>query len=227
MTGDEKPSNYYSDIHTRVVLKEGDGKEQRTLLDLHDVDPDGLMKDQGMNDTFVGKVENTFRSLRREGIDMGTAPQGSFRSFQEQDSLYAKGRTRPGRKVTNAQGGESFHNYGVAADNAFYDEKGKITWPETGDYAKLWTRYGERAKQLAVEAKDKAEKRRAGKLDIKSDTLPSEGQPAADGAAGPRNCCHCVATRPVEIGPVHAQVVAADSAVVSAGAGVKVRGESS
>lgn len=151
MTGDEKPSNYYNDIHTRVVLKEGDGKDQRTLLDLHDVDPNGLLKDQGMNDTFVGKVENTFRSMRREGMDMGTAPQGSFRSFQEQDALYAKGRTRPGRKVTNAQGGESFHNYGVAADNAFYDEGGNITWPETGDYEKLWTRYGEHAKKQGLE----------------------------------------------------------------------------
>lgn len=151
MTGDKAASNYYTDIHTRVTLKEGEGKDQRTLLDLHDVDPGGLLADSNMNDTFVGKAEDTFRSLRREGLDMGTAPQGSFRSFEDQDKLYAKGRSKPGKRVTNARGGESFHNYGVAADIAFYDEAGTITWPETGDYQKLWTRYGEHAKKQGLE----------------------------------------------------------------------------
>lgn len=150
MTGDKEASNYYNDIHTRVLLKEGEGKDQRTLLNLHDVDPNGLLKNAGMNDTFVGKAEDTFRGLRHEGVDMGAAPQGSFRSFPEQDALYAKGRTRPGAKVTNARGGDSFHNYGVAADIAFYNENGGITWPEGGDYAKLWTRYGEQAKKQGL-----------------------------------------------------------------------------
>ena len=151
MTGDKTPSNYYNDIHARVLLKEGAGKDQRTLLDLHDADPNGLLTNAGMNNTFVGKADDTFRSLRHEGLDMGTAPQGSFRSFQEQDGLYAQGRTHPGKKVTNARGGESFHNYGVAADIAFYNETGNITWPEGGDYAKLWTRYGEHAKKQGLE----------------------------------------------------------------------------
>lgn len=39
-----------------------------------------------------------------------------FRSFKEQDDLYAIGRTKPGKKVTNARGGESYHNYGLAVD---------------------------------------------------------------------------------------------------------------
>jgi len=39
-----------------------------------------------------------------------------FRSFQEQDDLFAQGRTKPGRKVTNARGGQSNHNYGMAVD---------------------------------------------------------------------------------------------------------------
>lgn len=44
----------------------------------------------------------------------------------------------------------SFHNYGIAADLAFYNDAGQITWPEQGDYAKLWTRYGELAKQQGL-----------------------------------------------------------------------------
>lgn len=39
-----------------------------------------------------------------------------YRSFAEQDKLYAQGRTEPGMKVTNARGGYSQHNWGIAAD---------------------------------------------------------------------------------------------------------------
>lgn len=41
-----------------------------------------------------------------------------LRSYQEQDALYAQGRTTPGRIVTNARGGESWHNFGMAVDVA-------------------------------------------------------------------------------------------------------------
>ena len=38
------------------------------------------------------------------------------RSIGKQNELYAQGRTKPGEVVTNAKGGYSFHNYGVAFD---------------------------------------------------------------------------------------------------------------
>jgi peptidoglycan L-alanyl-D-glutamate endopeptidase CwlK len=38
------------------------------------------------------------------------------RTFAEQDALYRKGRDLPGPKVTNARGGASNHNFGVAWD---------------------------------------------------------------------------------------------------------------
>jgi len=40
----------------------------------------------------------------------------TLRDGAEQDRLYAQGRTTPGRKVTNARAGQSFHQYGVALD---------------------------------------------------------------------------------------------------------------
>lgn len=40
----------------------------------------------------------------------------TLRTFAEQDALYAQGRTTPGKIVTNAKGGQSFHNYGLAVD---------------------------------------------------------------------------------------------------------------
>jgi len=41
-----------------------------------------------------------------------------LRTIAEQDALYAQGRTKPGKIVTNAKGGSSFHNYGLAIDFA-------------------------------------------------------------------------------------------------------------
>ena len=38
------------------------------------------------------------------------------RTLAEQAALYAQGRTTPGRIVTNAQPGQSAHNYGCAID---------------------------------------------------------------------------------------------------------------
>lgn len=51
------------------------------------------------------------------------------RTWEEQDALYAQGRTKPGPIVTNARGGQSNHNFRIALDfgvfkNGIYmDEK--------------------------------------------------------------------------------------------------------
>jgi len=42
----------------------------------------------------------------------------TFRSWYEQDTLYAQGRTQPGAIVTDARGGDSYHNWGLAFDCA-------------------------------------------------------------------------------------------------------------
>lgn len=42
------------------------------------------------------------------------------RNFDEQNRLYAKGRTAAGVKVTNARGGYSNHNFGLAFDVGIY-----------------------------------------------------------------------------------------------------------
>lgn len=38
------------------------------------------------------------------------------RTYAQQNALYAKGRSKPGPKVTNARGGQSNHNFGHAVD---------------------------------------------------------------------------------------------------------------
>lgn len=51
-----------------------------------------------------------------------------YRSIEEQDRLYAQGRTEPGKIVTKAKGGQSWHNFGLAFDIGVLDSVGKIDW---------------------------------------------------------------------------------------------------
>jgi LysM repeat protein len=53
---------------------------------------------------------------------------GSLRTWAQQDALYASGRTKSGKVVTNARGGQSFHNFGLAFDILLLDASGKVTW---------------------------------------------------------------------------------------------------
>lgn len=76
-----------------------------------------------------GEVKNLIE--KAEAKLPGTAiriVQG-LRTFAEQDGLYAQGRTKPGSRVTNAKGGQSLHNYGLAIDFALlYDKDGNGTF---------------------------------------------------------------------------------------------------
>lgn len=51
-----------------------------------------------------------------------------YRSFEHQDALYNQGRTTEGQVVTNARGGESYHNYGLAIDFVLTDHYGNAYW---------------------------------------------------------------------------------------------------
>ncbi len=65
---------------------------------------------QEVHDAYM-HVNNT---LLGKGVRLRFAY--TLRTNGEQDELYAKGRTKPGNKVTNAKGGQSIHNYGLAKD---------------------------------------------------------------------------------------------------------------
>lgn len=65
----------------------------------------------------------------------------TYRDAAEQNRLYAIGRTTPGRKVTNAKAGQSFHNYRLAFD-VVPMRHGKPVWGTSGEDLKLWQRVG-------------------------------------------------------------------------------------
>ena len=75
-----------------------------------------------VKDAFVAFIIDAKELVGKEGLDYkiicGT------RSWEQQEALYAKGRTAPGPKVTNAKAGSSMHNFGLAIDCGVF--KGKV-----------------------------------------------------------------------------------------------------
>lgn len=57
--------------------------------------------------------------IRMEALEKPIYVVSTFRTAKEQDTLYHQGRASEGKIVTNAQGLESYHQYGLAFDVAF------------------------------------------------------------------------------------------------------------
>lgn len=70
----------------------------------------------------------------------------TLRSFETQAILYAQGRTAPGRIVTNARAGHSYHNYGLALDVVPTELLALPKWGDTVDCQArandLWSKVG-------------------------------------------------------------------------------------
>lgn len=58
----------------------------------------------------------------------------TLRTFEEQEALFAQGRSRPGKKVTNARGGASYHNYGLAFDICLIVDGKTASWDMKSDF---------------------------------------------------------------------------------------------
>lgn len=60
----------------------------------------------------------------------------AYATAAEQNALYAQGRTKPGKIVTNARAGYSMHNYGLALDFCLIIDGRSASWDMLGDYDK-------------------------------------------------------------------------------------------
>ena len=86
-------------------------------------------------ETLHPKLRNIALAAYNEAVastPVGVHPiitQG-YRTFDESNALYAKGRTAPGEIVTNAPAGKSYHNYGCALDFALVIN-GNTSWDQT------------------------------------------------------------------------------------------------
>ncbi len=73
--------------------------------------------------TLLPEVQPYARALvTKAGADGITIKVISgLRTYDEQNDLYAQGRTKPGKIVTNARGGFSNHNFGIAFDVGVFE----------------------------------------------------------------------------------------------------------
>lgn len=94
-------------------------------------------------------VENSYKRGVCIAITQG------YRSIEEQNELYAQGRTKPGKIVTNAKGGDSYHNYGLAIDFCLIINDKQYVWDIDGDFdgdkKADWMEVVEEAKKLGFE----------------------------------------------------------------------------
>jgi peptidoglycan L-alanyl-D-glutamate endopeptidase CwlK len=74
--------------------------------------------------TLLPEVQPYARALVTKAAGNGITIKviSGLRTYAEQDEIYAQGRTKPGPIVTNAPGGYSNHNFGIAFDIGVWEE---------------------------------------------------------------------------------------------------------
>ncbi len=92
---------------------------------------------------FRKKVKKMLVKAQKEGIELRVT--SAYRDCKEQNALYAKGRTKPGKVVTNAKCGKSSHNYKKAVDVVEF-RNGKALWTNPN-----WNRIGEIGESVGLE----------------------------------------------------------------------------
>ncbi len=80
------------------------------------------------------RVTALIEALATQGLTVEVV-QG-LRTFQEQNELFKQGRSKPGQIVTNAKGGQSNHNYGLAVDLCPF-VNGKPQWNDNNGFIRI------------------------------------------------------------------------------------------
>lgn len=88
--------------------------------------------------------EAFIKACDKQGIDVIIT--STYRDAESQNALYAQGRTLPGKIVTNAKAGQSFHNWRVAFDFVPV-VNGKAQWNDVATFNKC----GQIAENLGLE----------------------------------------------------------------------------
>ena len=97
-----------------------------------------------LNPKVAALCSEFINSCKKQNIDIIIT--STYRDADSQNALYAQGRTLPGKKVTNAKAGQSFHNWKVAFDFCPI-VNGKAVWNDVA----LYTKCGEIAESIGLE----------------------------------------------------------------------------
>lgn len=119
-------------------------------------DPEGNVNTpmpMGLHPVVEEKTNQLIQQASEKGISMVITDD--FRSAEDQDKLYEKGRSTEGTIVTYARGGESYHNFGLAVDFAIKVPSGDVIWDMTydgnGNKVADWTEIVSLSKDLGFE----------------------------------------------------------------------------
>jgi peptidoglycan L-alanyl-D-glutamate endopeptidase CwlK len=77
-------------------------------------DPRSEQNISTLHPTAQAAARRLLANLRAAGIEAKVI--SGTRTYEEQETLFRQGRTDPGKIVTNARGGHSNHNFGIAWD---------------------------------------------------------------------------------------------------------------
>ncbi|GGN99535.1 hypothetical protein GCM10010969_19720 [Saccharibacillus kuerlensis] len=121
----------------------------------------GFVPDETSEDSRIAGLHPEVRAKMDTLIEQAAAKEievvitSGFRSSEEQDRLYRQGRENSGNIVTNARGGQSYHNFGLAIDFALRDGSGNIVWDmemdRNGSGRSDWMEVVELAKALGFD----------------------------------------------------------------------------
>lgn len=107
-------------IYQRLVGNKRDGQQAEGISPVDE-------RSERVIATLLPEVQPMARALVQKAAAAAITIKiiSGLRTYEEQDALYAQGRTAAGRIVTNARGGYSNHNFGIAFDVGVF---------EAGDY---------------------------------------------------------------------------------------------
>lgn len=74
-----------------------------------------------------------------------------LRSWAQQSALYAQGRTKPGRIVTKARAGSSWHNYGLAIDLGLFANNKYLDASDPKRADRIYAELGALAASMGIE----------------------------------------------------------------------------
>ena len=97
-------------------------------------------------ESFLVAVES---AMAAKGVTVEVI--SGLRSWAAQAALYASGRTKPGRIVTKAKPGSSWHNYGLAIDLGLFKNGVYLDEKKPAEADKLYAEIGKIAAKLGIE----------------------------------------------------------------------------
>ncbi len=112
---------------TKAALGEFESQTEQVANDIGSFDKTTESKIGTMLIPTQRKAREFMKNISQANVSQGLSVRiiSGTRTFDEQDELFAQGRTKSGPIVTNARGGFSNHNFGIAWDVGIFNEKGE------------------------------------------------------------------------------------------------------